>query len=248
MINNLPADVFINILSFNTESFLFSGILNKSMYTKTKTSIDSVLESRERLEEIIQSDFILPYNIFDIIASLDKPEMIDIILNNGIEWDHFCIESAVYNKSIKFIEFINSSDLFWMPENAFIWAVENRDLELAKFMFNSGFGFPDERCIIYAHEYEFVEFIEWIETIYKSNEYIMYNNIKNDDLENVILMWDNGFELSRLELITSCVNNSIKVFRFIIDLGILPGKKEYNYSCHMKRTFISGMILDMIEF
>lgn len=250
MIDRLPDDIFKSILEFNPNAFLFSGILNKNTYYRSpsKTGITSVLESTSRLEESLQNGLKLPDNILEIVAEADKPDMVFPLLENGIEWDHFCIEKAVLNNSISFIIFINESDLFWLPENAFISAIENRNLALSKFIHASGMGFPDERCMIHAQKEQLHEVIEWLELIEESDEYIAYVYTKKDDLDNIIRMWENGFNFSRLELGTSCVNGSTKCFKFIVDLGLIPGKREYHLSSHMNRDEISSMILQIIEF
>ena len=250
MIDRLPDDIFKSILEFNPSGFLFSGILNKKTYYRSisKTCITSILESTSKLEESLENGFKLPGNILEITAEVDKPDMIFQLLQNGIEWDHFCIEKAVLNNSRSFISFVNESNLFWLPENAFISAIENRNLELSKFMYASRMGFPDERCMICAQKEKFHEVIEWLRLIEESDEYIVYVYIKNDDLDKIRRMWENGFNFSRLELGTSCVNGSIKCFRFIVDLGLIPGKREYHLSSHMNRDEISSMILQIIEF
>ena len=249
--DKLPSDIFQHILSYNNNDFLFSGVLNKNLCVKKpqKTFIESLVQSKSRLKETLEYGIGLPYNILDILASCNKPQLLDIVLENSdIEWDHFCIESAIWNRSKEFIKYIHDSGYFWVPENAFIYSIENRDLELAQFMFDSGFGFPDERCMMHAQINEYIEIIEWIMRIENSDEYMMNIMIKNDDIENVIKMWEREFQFCQMNLITSCVNNSIKCFHFFLDLGIIPGKKEYTYACHMKRDYISNKIMEIIEF
>jgi len=184
--------------------------------------------------------------VLESIAKFNKPELLEIGFEHGMEWNHFCIEEAVSNNSVKFINFVHNSDLFWLPENAFLSASENRNLELCKFMYEEEMGIPDERFLIEIQKNNDLEMLEWMNKIKESERYLSYIMILDDNVEGIKKLWENGYEIKMNLLSFCCTYGSINCFKFLIEEGLIPGKKELLFSEQMYKHTIVNYILELL--
>jgi len=250
--NQLPSEIVKNIFSFNNENFLFSGTISKNIYNSIDsrvTSHGSVLESASRVNESIDGNLDLSSRLLENLAKLDKPEFIHVCIQNGLEWDHFCVETAAQYNSVSFIEFVNSSELFWLPENAFISAIEVKNIDLCKKMHGLGMGFHDERCKIHAQKNEYHDIVKWLNDIEDTDEYKIYSIIKRDCVSELVDMnLDVSYDFERFIITTCCVNGSSECLKFFINYGMSPSHKDLIYSDHMDRENISYILMNIDEF
>ena len=252
--NNLPDDIMNLIFSYGEDDFLFTGTINKKTFECKKnnkeynTSHKSFIESGIRFEESISNGLNVSFNVLESIAKYNKPELLSIGFENGMEWDHFCIEEAVSNNSVTFINFVNNSDLFWLAENAFLSAAENGNLELCKMMYDREMGIPDERFLLCIEKNNDLEMLGWFNNIKKSERYLSYIMVLNDNLEGIKKLWENGYEINMNLLSYCCTYGSINCFKFFIGNGLIPGKKELLFSEQMYRHTIVNYIFELLEF
>ena len=248
--DKLPSDIMNLIFSYGEKDFLFTGTINKYINKKYNkeynTSHKSFLESKIRFEESISNGLDVSFNVLESIAKYNRPDLLEIGFEHGMEWNHFCIEEAVSNNSVTFINFVNNSDLFWLAENAFLSAAENGNLELCKMMYDREMGIPDERFLLCIEKMNNLEMLEWFNNIKESEKYLSYIMIIDDNLEGIKKLCENGYEITTSLLSYCCIYGSINCFKFFIENGLIPRKKELVFSEQMYRHTIVNYILELL--
>lgn len=237
MLHLLPESVLHRILDFDDKnSFLFTATICKEIYPirrSKKTSVSS-MNSVTRIDEAVYNGFVLPSNIFDRVAQNDRHDLVYCLLNHGVTWDPLCVEYA--GKS--FLTWLDTTNLFWMPENAYASATKRNDLDLMKFMVFSRMGFPDERCKHVSLKNDFFEIYSWLTRLEKLDTFEMTSAIRKDDIEVMKMLWGSGCKLDKRMVTDACVNGSNRALWFLVSKGFTPDNRDLEFADHMYRFSI----------
>ena len=177
-------------------------------------------------------------------AKNDNHEMVFCILNHGVEWDPFCVEYA----SKSFLNWLNKTDLFWMPENAYFYAAKARNLEFLQFMLESKMGFPDERCYIIAYERGYREIVVWLNELDRLETFQLISAIREDDVEVVEYYWKEGCDINERMITDACVCGSTETLSFFIEKGFVPTRRDLIFADKMYRFDIVSLVSELLDF
>ena len=242
LISELPMDVLGHILDFcKPERYIPIGLVNKSFNSSFKkdektTSSISMFENESLFTNYASDDVEYPKNIVEILALNGKYSSIQMAINYGFEWDHFCVEGAASNGKKELFTWLKDTDLFWLPENAHASAASDGNLEMMKFLVDSEIGYPDVRSEKIALYNNRNDIIEWMDTLKSNPRYVMVEAIRNSDLTSVKRLFHSGVKLHSRSVTDTCINGNIDLLRFLIEsVEIIPVKRDIDAAIHMYR-------------
>lgn len=236
MLDTLPTCLLQHIVAFGGEnSYLFTGTVNKRIYCShslemKKTSFESSTATYGRLEESLDNGFTLPPDTLNRLARHDRCDMVLHVLDEGIEWDPFCVEYTPLNNSKQFLKWLQNTDLFWMPENVYASSSQEGNLEFMKFMLDSRMGYPDERCFIIASENENREIVSWLNDLRMGTTYQMALAIRNDDVDNMKILWSMECPIDQHMVTDACVSGSCGALWFLVSKGFIPTHRDLKFA------------------
>lgn len=235
----LPIDIWGHISSFcDSENYVNFGRVNKdtnSLYKscEKKTSLELCLTSKSLFKYALDNGAVFSEDIIEYLAIRDLPDLIKVALSYGFEWDHFCIEAASASHSKNFFRWLRTTDLFWLPENAISFCVYNDDLEMIRFFIDEKIGYPDIHVVDNSKN---VEIIEYFKNIECDNMYKMVNSIRSDDLNTFKMVWEHIGVIHERAIFECCYHGSLKILRFLIDMGNYPDRNDILVAIQYSRT------------
>jgi hypothetical protein len=248
----IPDDIAGHIMGFcDQDRYLTVGIVNKQFnheYGKglgKRTCTLGFLESDTVLVDNMGREVFPGDDPFSTLArSAHHHGLIHKAIDRGLEWDHFCVEDPARRGNKGFFRWIEESDLFWLPENAYSSAAYYGNTEMMDFFLSSGFGFPDKGCVRLAKESatSTEELKTWIETIEKTDGYILSRAVKDNDTETVKRMYSRASRYDRI-LQDAIVYNFVEMVHLLISLGEDPTYRDVGTAEYMLRDDI----LDVLE-
>lgn len=231
-INFISDDIARHVKSFcDPYRYLSLGLVNRQFNETYKKE-----ERRTSTLGYIESDTSMDLDKVtggEIIVTLARSKhlhhLIPREIERGIEWDHFCVETEAERGNKEFFIWLSTSDLFWLPENAYAAAAYTCNTEMMTFLLKSGFGYPDARCRTVAKKNRDVSLMKWIEETEKMDGYVLSEAVKNDDLKTVIEKYRSDTHYDWI-LHDAVVSGSASVVEFLIESGVEPTTRELNTS------------------
>lgn len=233
----LPAEVLRHIVALvKTDSYAIVGSVCRGF----RDSYTHVSEKVTRFSKYTQSPALFHLatsqlgiefsdsHLLDNLISRNEIEIIPLVLARGLEWDHFCVESAAACGCRDFFVWIMKAGLPWLPENAHASAASNGDLAMMMFLVESGAGYPDARSQIVAAKLGHHHISRWMgELRLIKPEYALVEAARANDA--CFFEWS-GIEglLDHESYITvACVNGSLDVLEvFRTTLGVGPTAED----------------------
>jgi len=252
--DSLLEDVHSNILGFLGENnYIFYSSVNRKFRDayeyKNKsskcTSIKSVVESVSTFKYYLElgiEDF-SENDLFEAASKFGKEFVMEYLLENGYEWDHFCVLDVVECESFDFFNWLHlKTDLPWLPENAYAHAASMGKLNVLNFLRDSKMGYPDCRCIRNAEDESIVK---WYHNLRNTDiGYTITLLIRDDNIEEIRSIYGT-YAFDDNMLTEACCYGSISVVQFLIfECLIIPSKRDLNISKLLYRDEISECILE----
>lgn len=232
--NTVPDDIAGNIMSFCEKGrYLTMGIVNKQFNSlhKKEDRVTTTLGYLESDTPLIGKDGeeILPDSktLNDLMSSKVLHRLVKRTIERGLEWDHFCVEEAAEAGYKEFFGWLEETDLFWTPYNAFSTAARAGNIDFMKFLVNSGYGFPDSCISNIAESSGYDHIVEWIEQLCNTKSHKMYRAIINYDWEQVQELYDDEETHYKWMVHDAIVTGGIETVEFFVSVGEAPLPRDY---------------------
>ncbi len=249
----VPDDVARTILGFcDPDRYLTTGVVSKSLneaYGKNRTTcVVGFLESVSNPDEWT-GPVPLGEDTLEVLArSKDRHRLIPRALAMGLEWDHFCVEKEAERGNRDFFLWLSTTDLFWLPENAYASAARAGRVDMMDFFLERGFGYPDARCdVLCSKSDSSAELRRWVEETESTGGYRLAEGVKNDDLRAVMAEINEDTEYEwMLQDAVRC--GSISVVGYLVeDAGLGPSPRDVNTAVGMDRREILELLLPAVR-
>ncbi|CAN0415278.1 unnamed protein product, partial [Pylaiella littoralis] len=123
-------------------------------------------------------------SLLDDLISRDEIEVIPRALTRAeVEWDPFCVERAAEVGSFRVFRWLVTTELAWLPENGHSSAANAGDLDMMRFLVESGAGFPDQRSFHAANERRDHAIASWLQELELDCSYIMTRAARDDNVD-----------------------------------------------------------------
>lgn len=252
--NFLNNDVHSNILDFlGEDNYIYYARVNSKFRdtydykykSSTCTSIKAVVESKSTFRYYLDNKFeyFSHDDLFKAASEFGKYFVMEYLLDNGYEWDHFCVLDAVECESFDFFKWLHfETDLPWLPENAYSYASSNNKLKMLDFLREFKIGYPDDRCIQHACNESIVK---WYNTLNNTDiGYTITLLIRDDDIEKIKSIYST-YTFDNNMLTEACCYGSICVANFLMfEKFIIPTQKDLNIANKFYRYEISKCIAE----
>lgn len=247
--DNIPDDISGHILSFcDPGRYLTLGLVNRQfngLHIKEKrvTTTMGYIESDTPLLDN-NGEQILP-DIETLRTLMDSKCLHRLVKHNvgrGLEWDPFCVIEAAQKGYHEFFKWLERTDFFWFPENAFDSAAEKGDLKFMKFMVDSGYGFPGVTSERIAERNGHDHVIQWMKDVKSTKKYYLYRAIMNYDWRLVKELYkdvNTHYNWMVFDAIAIGCYNSVE---FFVSVGEAPTDRDITAA----RTFQRDMILELL--
>jgi len=234
---NLPDVLLQHILDFvKTDSYAIIGPVCRKFrghYSQSEkvTRTSKYTQSPRLFLHATNVQFTSPFLLDDLI-SRDEIGIIPLVLARGYQWDHFCVESAAEIGSKTFFEWLRTTELPWLPENAHRSAASAGNLEMMIFLVESGAGFPDSRSLAVAKDLGYGKIVGWLRELQLEAEYVFVQAAREDDA----YMFEQTEVFEEKYLYEACVNGSVNVLEYFrISVGVGPTVRDLAAAVHFQR-------------
>jgi len=241
---DLPDVLLKHVLDFvKIDSYAIIGPVCKQFRSHYKPS-DRVTRTSKytqspQLFSLLQIQFTSSSLLDDLILR-DEIDIIPLLLERGYEWDHFCVESAAETNNYNFFEWLRTTELPWLADNAHFSAAWAGNLEMMIYLVQSGAGFPDERSLIVAQKHGFNKIVGWLQELALDSAYTMVQAAREDDVyafEQVEFFDDHI--LNRMYVKEACINGSVNVLEFFRErVEHIPTASDFAAALHFQRSYV----------
>lgn len=245
--SNLPDEVKNSVLGFvKKDTYLILGSVCKEFSSAfdpedRQTSSVKYLESLELFEHSLVIEVPHEDNVVENLGRLDTPEGIPLALRTGYDWDHFCVEDAAIHGREDFFTWLKTTDLFWLPENAYYAAAEVGNLEIVEFLLSNGMGYPDTRALQVAVRKGHREVSEKLAELSLDQGYHMSVAIRTNDVDTVKRLKASNVKFGYKCVQEVCVNGSTEVFEFLEKHNVYPTREEFLMAVEFGHTELVGL-------
>lgn len=220
---NLPDVLLKHILDFvKTDSYAIIGPVCQQFRGHYKPS-----EKVTRTSKYTQSSRLfhhLPFKpkspyLLDDMISRDEVDIIPLVLARGYEWDHFCVDRAAEIGSKTFFQWLRTTELPWLPENAHHSAASAGNLEMMIYLVENNTGFPDSRSLTVAKDLGYSKIVGWLCELQLDPEYVMVQAARFDD----VYIFEQAEVVDEKYLYEACVSGSFNVLEYFrMSVGVGP--------------------------
>lgn len=242
---NLPDVLLKHILDFvKTDSYAIIGPVCQNFRGHYKAS-----EKVTRTSKYTQSSRLFhhfpfqpksPYLLDDMI-SRDEIDIIPLVLARGYKWDHFCVQSAAETNNYKFFEWLRTTELPWLPENAHHSAASTGNLEMMIYLVESGAGFPDSSSLVVAQKLGYCKIVGWLRELQLDPEYVMVQAARQDN----VYAFEQTEVVDDKYLYVACVNGSFDVLEYFrMEVGVGPTETDFAAAVHFQRYGVVDWCLE----
>ena len=238
-IQSVPDEITRCILEFcDPNRYLTLGIVNKKfnyIHKGRYTSTSGHLESDTPLVND-KGECVLPrdLNIEEMARSKHLHGLIPRALDQGLRWDHFCVEEAARVDNKDFFEWLIRSDLFWLPENAYASAAFYGRTGMLEYLRSSGLGYPDGRCRYFAEKNGNLEVLEWVNGVELTEGYALSEGVKNNNLGVVKKNYNSSTHYDWI-FQDSVRCGSTMVVEFFLGSGMVPVQRDLKAAIEQNR-------------
>lgn len=249
----LNDDVYSNILDFlGEDNYVYYAGVNLKFrdtydykFKSKRTSIKSVVESKSTFKYYLDNNIedFSHDDLFKSASKFGKSFVMEYLLDNGYEWDHFCVLDAVECEAFDFFKWLHfETDLPWVPENAYAHASSMGKLNVLSFLREFKMGYPDCRCIQHAYNENIAK---WYYTLNnKDIGYLITLLIREDDIEKIKSIYGT-YTFDNNMLTEACFYGSIGVANFLMfERFIIPTERDLNIANLCYREDISKCIVE----
>lgn len=247
----IPDDVTGNILSFcDPGRYLTLGIVNKQFngLHKREDRVTTTLGYIESDTPLLDQDGkqILPdtETLRKLMASKCLHRLVKHNMERGLEWDHFCVNEAAEEGYHEFFKWLERTDLFWFPDNAFDYAAKKGDVEFMKFMVDSGYGFPAVSSERIAEKNGHGNVIEWMKEVRYTKPYSLHKAIVNYDWRLVEELYQDVNTHYNWMVFDAIVIGCYKTVEFFVSVGEAPMTRDIVAAKNFQRDMILELLLE----
>lgn len=242
MLLHLPLDVFQHIVDFvKHDSYAIVGTVCTSFrdcYTQSQkiTRFSKYTQSPQLLERSPRLKLNDP-GLLDNLISRNEISSIPLLLSRGLEWDHFCVERAAEVNNKHFFDWLITTELVWLPENAHRAAAESGNLNIMMYLVDSGAGYPDNRSLLAAHRQNWGEIVGWLRELQLDGEYEMVQAARENNVYafEQTETFDNHHQ-NQMYITEACANASFDVLEFFRQyVGVGPTVQDVKMATQFQR-------------
>ncbi|CAM9138145.1 unnamed protein product [Ectocarpus sp. 8 AP-2014] len=159
--------------------------------------------------------------LLDDLISRDEIDIIPPLLARGYEWDHFCVQRAAETNSYEFFEWLRTTDLPWLVENAHRAAAKEGNSGIMIHLVESGAGFPDSGSCTVTKD---CKILQWLRELQLDPAYAFVKAAREDDVrvfQEIEQVFDDPV-LSQMCVREACIHgsfNALEFFRTFGDVG-----------------------------
>ena len=232
--NIIPDDIAGNILSFcEPGRYLTVGIVNKqfNLLHKKEQKVTTTLGYLESDTPLLTMDgsqvFPEPETLKGLMTSKCLHRLVKRTIERGLEWDPFCVNEAAEAGYKGFFKWLERTDFFWLPENAFASAAEEGNVDFMKFMVDSGYGFPGSMSLYRAEKHGKDNVIEWMDQLQSTKGYSLHRAIMSYDwrlVEELYQDSENHYDWMVFDAIAIGCYNTVE---FFVSVGETPMDRDF---------------------
>ena len=249
--NNIPDDVAGNILSFcEPGRYLTIGLVNKqfNLLHKDEQKVTSTLGYLESDTPLLtrDGDQVLPEpaTLKGLMTSKCLHRLVKRTMERGLEWDPFCVNEAAEAGYTEFFTWLERTDFFWLPENAFASAAEEGNVDFMKFMVDSGYGFPGTMSLYRARTRGHANVAEWMDQVRCTKGYSLHRAITNYDwrlVEELYQDVETHYDWMVVDAIAMGCYNTVE---FFVSVGETPKGRDVVAAKKFHREAILELLLE----
>lgn len=247
----IPDDIAGNIMSFcDPGRYLTIGLVNKqfNLLHKDEQKVTNTLGYLESDTPLLNKDgsqvLPEPETLKGLMASKCLHRLVKRTIERGLEWDPFCVNEAAEAGYKEFFKWLERTNFFWLPDNAFASAAEEGNVDFMKFMVDSGYGFPGPMSLYIAEKNGHTSVLEWMDKLKFTKSYSLHRAIMNYDwrlVEELYQDVDTHYEWMVLDAIAIGCYNTVEVF---VSVGEAPMDRDFVAAKRFNRDAILELLLE----